>query len=66
MPTLPDDPKAHMTLGQLRIQGHRLGVQRMQAMSRAELVRAIVDAERAALRAEANRQHAEWMAGRAR
>lgn len=65
---MPDDDfdRRHMTLGQLRIEGRRLGLTKMTEMSRAALVRAIVDAERAALRAEANRQHKAWMSGRAR
>lgn len=61
-----DFSRAHMTLGQLRIEGRRLGLTRMGEMSRKELVEAIVRAEREALRAEANRQHKAWMEGRAR
>ncbi len=54
------DPYARnaMTLGQLRIEGHRLGLVNMHQMSRAALVRAIVNAERRALRNEAKRTHA--------
>lgn len=53
-----DTSRSAVTLGQLRIHATGLGLTKLHAMSRADLIEAIRAAEARRLRAEASQRHA--------
>lgn len=57
-----DTSRSAMTLGQLRIHATELGLTKLHAMTRADLVEAIRAAEDRRLKARANQRHAAAIA----